>query len=536
MENNKLELGLKIESHKSNDLGITAVVAALLNGKEVFGDEVKLWRADSREAFIESCIDKLPRDNLTPTQIQKFRERISSSLHEEEANLKAKAEGANAQSANASCDGNPEKMTQEEEKQALTLLKDSDLLTRVQEDLTKMGVVDEDRVKVLTYLIATSRKMEKGLAGTIKAGSSAGKNHLVRAVTTLMPENEVKEFTQLSSKALNYMGKDGIRNRLVVCTEIAGREAAEYTVRTLISEPFITCAIPTREREGGPFKTTEFRVDGPIAYLDTTTSFRINPENATRIFELYLNETEEQTKKILIQQAREAGPEAFKIRQEREQIKQLHRNVQTLLRKDLDVIIPYSNLIEFPPDTIRARRDFPKLLNLIKVVAYFHQYQREIKCWPNGREYIEATLTDYELAYHIAKETFVETLDELDKRSRDVLNAAKKKLEALAQSGGKKIEDLDFDRDMVAKWVQKKKHKLHSVFQELETREYFVTNQASGTTTKRVYKLNKDLANEKSSLAGLTTPEELTRKTQQPARKPGQTNVSKTPQLIACPF
>ena len=41
-----------------------------------------------------------------------------------------------------------------------------------------------------------------------------------------------------------------------------------------------------------------FEVEGPIAYLETTTNAEINHENATRCFEIYLDESIEQTRRI----------------------------------------------------------------------------------------------------------------------------------------------------------------------------------------------------------------------------------------------
>jgi len=506
---------LKTDGHTTGKLGIKAAVTLVSDSKELYKNEVNLWQDGSRKSFAEGCIQVLNGD-LPPRRAEEFRKRIAEWLIEEETKLK-EAEGATPSS-----DGEPNKMSDQEREEALQLLKDPQLLGRVQDDLTTIGIVGEDRVKALVLLIATSRKMSKGLAATIKGSSSAGKNHLVRTVVSFMPEEEVQEFTQLSPKALYYMGEDGIKNKLVICTEIAGREGAEYSVRTLISEPSITSAIPVRDQESGPFQTQVSKVNGPIAYLDTTTVFNLHKENATRLFELYLNEGESQTRAILQEQAREVSEEAFAIEEERKRTKRVHQNAQRLLRTDLEVIIPYSRLIEYPPSDVRARRDFQKLLNLIKVVAYYHQFQRKIESTKDGRQYIEATLVDYELAYNIAKETFVETLDDLDKRYRDVLETVKKTL--------KQLRRVEFDRDDVASWFGRRKHKLSSVFNELERKEYFLDPKGQpiqGGGGKRTYILNQKLANEKPTFAAVTTPEELREKWKGQSEKGGQTVAEK---------
>lgn len=408
---------------------------------------------------------------------------------------------------------NRPEMGEGERKEAIDFLKNPELLLQVQEDLAMMGIVGENRVKVVAYLIATARKMPPGrsLAGTFKAGSSGGKSHIVRTVASLMPEEEVKEFTHLSPKALYYFGEDGVRNKLIICTEIAGREEAEYAIRNLISEPFITSTIPTRSHDGGPPKTQEFKVNGPIAYLETTTNLQLNPENATRLFELYLDEEEAQTKAINVQQAREFGVEGFAIQRQRDEGKRVHRNAQRLLITDLQVVIPFADLIQFPSRERRARRDFPKLLNLIAVIAFFHQYQREIK-EKDGQKYLEASDDDYELAYHLAKETFVETLDVLDKRSRDVLEKVKEELEKQGEEEGRCASELEFDRNTVSKWTNRRKEHLIPIFKELERKEYFLDKNDGQATQKKVYTINQELANSEKvrfGFSGLTTPEEL---------------------------
>jgi len=409
---------------------------------------------------------------------------------------------------------NKVELTFEEKAEAIAFLKDPGLLLRVQEDLGLMGIVGENRVKVVAYLIATARKMPpgRGLAGTFKAGSSGGKSHIVRTVASLMPEEEVIEFTHLSPKALYYMGENGVENKLIICTEIAGREEAEYAIRNLISEPYITSSIPVRGHDGGPPQTVQFKVNGPIAYLDTTTNLQLNLENATRLFELYLDEEEGQTKAINFQQAREFSFESFKIQQQREQIKRIHRNAQRVLTTNLHVLIPYANQIHFPSGERRARRDFPKLLNLIAVIAFLHQCQRAIK-EQDGQKYIEASLDDYELAYLLAKETFVETLDVLDKRSRDVLETVRRELEKRAKESGLAVEKVEFDRNIVSEWVGKRKEHLIPTFKELERKDYFQEDENGGKNTQRkIYTLNQELIDNENirfGFSGLTTPEEM---------------------------
>ncbi len=474
------------------------VSLTVMRGAETLGrDTVPLWSSRRRKefagGFANGMAERVEQDLLT---IEGALKEVTQERRRREAEELANAEAAEA-------------MTKAERGEALELLLAGRLLLRVQHDLTTMGIIGEDRVKVITYLSATARRQPigQGLAVTFKAGSSSGKNHIARGVADLMPPEDVLEFTNLSPKALFYMGENGVAHKLVICTEVAGREEAEYAVRTLISEPFISSAIPVKDEETGRFATETFRVNGPIAYVETTTNSRLNVENQTRVFELYLNEEEGQTRAIIRQQAREAGPERFKIESERERIRRVHRNAQRLLQSDLHVIIPYAERLTFPSKDRRARRDFPKLLNLIRVIAFLHQYQREIR-EDGGRRFIEAVPTDYALAYALAVPTFEQTLDPLDHRDRKLLDTILSQVTAQASRDGVDLGAVQFDRGDVSRWTGRHRNHLVSPLNRLEDGDYLERVQGS-IGRKIIYTINQQVVAADEGFGGLLSPEEL---------------------------
>lgn len=70
---------------------------------------------------------------------------------------------------------------------------------------------------------------------------------------------------------------------------------------------------------------------GPAAFLETTTETRIHPENATRCFEVWCDESEEQTRRIHEAQRRSKTIEGRAAAREREAIIRRHQNAQRLL-------------------------------------------------------------------------------------------------------------------------------------------------------------------------------------------------------------
>jgi hypothetical protein len=90
----------------------------------------------------------------------------------------------------------------------------------------------------------------------------------------------------------------------------------------------------------------------------------------------------------------------------------------------LAVVNPYAPQLAFPATSLRARRDHKKYLNLIKAIAFLHQYQREVKTHQEGAEtlaYIEVEPSDVEKANALVGEVLGRTLDEVSAPGRALL-------------------------------------------------------------------------------------------------------------------
>jgi len=163
----------------------------------------------------------------------------------------------------------------------------------------------------------------------------------------------------------------------------------------------------------------ENEVLGPIAYIETTTNLRLNAENTSRCFEIPLDESSEQTRRIHERQKALKGLERLTCSDTRAQIQERHHNAQRLLEA-VPVVIPYVHLLTFPDQWLRSRRDHDRFLHLIEVLAYLHQHQRPRKLH-KGVEYLEATTTDYRWAYFLAHRVLCASMDELSRWGREML-------------------------------------------------------------------------------------------------------------------
>ncbi|EKD28927.1 MAG: DnaG primase-like protein [uncultured bacterium] len=417
-------------------------------------------------------------------------------------------------------------MTPEEQAEALKFLKSQNLIQSILEDITTLGYVGEDENKLLLFLCAVSRKLNKPISVLIRSQSSTGKSYLIDIICALLPLEDVHKWTSLTPKALYYMAPDALKHKFIAIDERAGMEEAEYPIRSLQSGGVLSLAVPIKNPTSGQIMTEQIIKEGPIAYVDGSTDTRVNPENANRCFEIFLDETAEQTKRVQTQQKKSHSLEGLNAVKNKETIKRIHQNAQRLL-KPVKVIIPYIDLIDFPSDWIRTRRDHDRFLSLIVCIAFLHQYQREIKYFnaekiplnpplikgdtggfnKTGISYIESNIKDYAIAYKLAKTVLFNTFAELEKPVSDFYFALCKMTEEKAKEQGISSLELEFTRRDVRAFTKMPDYLVKRYMRILTDLEYFEVK--TGTQgTRFVYRLIKE-SEVKKEFAGLTTPDEL---------------------------
>lgn len=407
----------------------------------------------------------------------------------------------------------PPPMTETERDEALRLLRSKNLLRELAADLETIGFVGEDRNKQLAYLIATSRKLDKPLSAIIRSESGAGKSFLMECVAELMPPEDVKYFSRLTPQSLYYMGKEELVHKLLIVDERDGSEEAEYPIRTLQTRRILTLAVPMKDPATGKIKTVMLEIYGPIAYMESSTQSTINPENLNRCFEIFLDESEEQTRKIYALQKQAHTPEGWKTDGCRAATVRRHRNAQRLLAP-VRVSIPYTKLLRFPASWTRGRRDHQRLLHLIEVVAFLHQAQREKKRTADGEEYIEATTDDYAQAYELARTAFAQALTDIPRNARLVLSHIRAMVKDAADRLNMSEREYGFRRRDVREFAKLPDHQVKRAMRTLEELEYIHVRRG-GRGGSFVYRLAAD-PREKDPLEGLTTPEELRKSWPQP--------------------
>lgn len=314
-------------------------------------------------------------------------------------------------------------MSETEREQALELLRDPKLLDRILADFDVCGLIGERTNKLVGYLAAVSRKLDRPLAVVVQSSSAAGKSSLMDAVLSFMPSEERIKYSAMTGQSLFYMGETDLKHKILAIVEEEGAHRASYALKLLQSEGELTIASTGKDPQTGNLVTQQYHVEGPVMMMLTTTAIEIDEELLNRCLVLSVDESREQTQAIHRLQRERRTLAGLLNSQHKHRVLAQHQHAQRLLRP-LKVLNPYAGELTFLSDKTRTRRDHEKYLTLIDTIALLHQYQRPVRtAYQDGKtiEYIEATWEDITQANVLAHEVLGRSLDELPPQTRRVL-------------------------------------------------------------------------------------------------------------------
>ena len=247
-----------------------------------------------------------------------------------------------------------------------TISDDHDLISRFLADIDAAGLVGEEENAVTILLAAISAALSNPLHVAVQGSSSAGKNYLMARVADFLPEERKKFMSGMTPKVLMHAEKEEFQHKAIFIAEQEGVTGADYAIRTMQSEKEIEWEYVESSSKG--IKKRKNKVKGPASFIVATTRSILHPENETRLLFCSMDESDMLTKEINRRQAREAafGEEPG----EGGNFEEWHRLILAL--KETDIRVPFAPALAFNfPSNVRARRDFPKLLALIKASVFF---------------------------------------------------------------------------------------------------------------------------------------------------------------------
>ena len=349
--------------------------------------EVNLMKAGSRKLYAKKAAELYGMDG---TGLERALNEVCTRRSEEVA--------AAEQSGTADEAPGPIDIGTERHERAMKLLQRPDILEEAAEDMERLGHVGERNTKKLALICALSAKSGKPIQPSTHAQSAAGKNALWNAALSLFPEEMVVRRSGLSAKAL-FRTEANLKGAVLYLQEVAGSEDANYSIRVMQSDGRLEYEA-TEKMPDGSMKNVVYRTEGPTVVVQTTTKNHLHPENETRVFPIYIDESEEQTGRIVESILKDAAGHGVGAA-ERDRLRERWHDAIRLLEPGLEVVIPYAERIEIPTSPIRIRRDARRLIDVVRVIAWLHQHGRVRD--DAGR--IVATEEDFHLALRLVSES-----------------------------------------------------------------------------------------------------------------------------------
>lgn len=360
-----------------------------------------------------------------------------------------------------------------DKREAHLLGESRDLFKRIIEDCHALGVVGEPENILLSYLVMSSRRMSDPLALMNISNHGVGKSFIAEMARDLCPPEDRFDVTHLSAKAFFHAGPGKLKHKLITIAEQEGAEKANYSLRVLISAKVLTAVITSKDPATGRLQAETKRVEGPAAVINTSSDPNLDRETLSRYVVTHSDQSREQTRKIQ-QRQRESHTEAgILARREAERIFRRHHALQRLLQQ-VEVTLPAALEIPYADDRLNGRRDFPKVLSLVKTVAFVRQMQKKVR-QVGGVNLIEADADDVAVALPLIRKLFGARLDEISEPSRALL-LAMRGIEKFTPGGA---EQFRFTRRFVREHTGWSKTSVQRCFAELEDCEYILRDTST---------------------------------------------------------
>ena len=378
-------------------------------------DTFDLYSSRSRQAFAETAARTLALPEGSVAELHEELSLLIDALEKERLSLRRKGNGATVLETPP--------LTPAAEAEAMALLK-GDILGRLREDFLAAGLVGEETGLLIGYLALVSRKLKEPLSVLFCARSGAGKSALQDRLCDFCPPEDLVKYTRISGQVLFYKDQKALEHKLLAVDEEDGAAQAAYALRSLLSSGYLSCSVTRTDPQTGRQVADDRRVDGPTTvFLTSAHPEALDYETRNRFVLLTVDESREQTRKILQLQRWSETLEGLKAREERSSLYKRHHDAQRLLRP-LDVVIPMQ--LTYPSGWLILRREHRKYMALVKAVTLLHQHQRPKRTLTvDGKavEYVEATEADVEIARGLAGVILRRNLDELSPPSRSLLQA-----------------------------------------------------------------------------------------------------------------
>ena len=300
------------------------------------------------------------------------------------------------------------------DEKSLAILKDNNLFENVIVEFNKK-IVGEEKSKKAIFLSLCSiwvEGSETPLNTLVSSESSAGKSYACKNIIKIFPKELVVYRTKITPEAFTYWKKEEDWNwdgKICYLEDISQQILDAPTFKVMCSEGSVATIVVKQ-------KAIDIEIKGKPVMLITTARTNPNSEIINRFQIVSLDESKEQTKSIVFRQAQQKNNKNYD--------KNISHAFRFLKRKT--VFVPYAEKIaqclseNYNFDNLRLRRDFSRLLDLIKCSAVLYQFQRE-----ENKGVIIAEEQDYKIAREVINYIQTQTFRGLTHRLKKALDCCK---------------------------------------------------------------------------------------------------------------
>lgn len=354
----------------------------------------------------------------------------------------------------------------------IDFLKQKDLLNELNKLIEQSGIIGEENSRLLLYIIASSYKTKHPLHAIVQGSSGSGKTHLISKIADLMPIEDVFRFTRITESSLYNWGEFDLVHKVIVIEDLDGlKEEALYPLRELISNQRVSSSTSVKDKKGN-IKSTNKEVKGIFSSLSATTKGETYEDNMSRSFLIAVDESTEQSKRIIQYQNKKYAGEIDPKQQEKakHQLQQITRAL-----KEYDVVNQYATQLELPEEVHKIRRLNEMFQSIIKQITIINQYQR--KTTNDGK--LITQIEDLEQATEVLFESIILKVDELDGSLRQFFERVKKHL---------KTQEKEFTQREIRQILNISKAQCSRYINHLLELEY-ISSKHMGNLRKITYKI-----------------------------------------------
>ena len=298
---------------------------------------------------------------------------------------------------------------------------------------------EENNIKFL-FCACISKNLPRDyrLHVIITSQSSGGKSNLVNTILEPFKE-DVLDFTEYTSAFLNRSesNMDGFIFKMEQMEKTNDKKQVSLaSMKFLLSEGKLRIGLVDKNEKGQNTPKT-LEVNGIPVFISTSTNYNIDPETLNRTFLMQVDESEEQTKRIITHVLDKYCSINYNSEWENnlQKLYEISQTYKEISKQFKGIYIPFADKIRelIPSVNLTMRRDLPKILNLTCIIAFLNFTKRKKIPFDGGQYfydnlkahkmfsyYLIAQPEDFKQALEIGGETIQQTLNKINSSSMDI--------------------------------------------------------------------------------------------------------------------